>query len=158
MDSRETLERTLDRQLRWIAAADAKIPPVLAVTTAMLGVLSGFAPKPGDWTWLLALFTATALLMLSASVVNLFLAGFPRTEGPKRSLVYFGGISERSESEFIDEVLTVQDETYLRDLASQCYRNAEIAGAKFGHVKSATKLMFGSFLPWAIALYLMIQV
>lgn len=152
---RHTLESTLSRQLHWIGAADAKIPPILAVDTAMLGVITAFAPAGGDWTLVTAFFAAATLLALGTSFVHLFLAAFPRTSGPSGSMVFFGGIVEHGEEAFVQAITNLDSPRYTTDLARQCYRNAEIAAQKFGHIKTATKLMFVGLIPWVIGLYLM---
>ena len=121
----------------------------------MLAVLAAFAPPPGQWSLLLALLSSATFLFLGGSLFHLFLAGFPRTKGPRRSLVYFGGITERTEEQFIAEVLSPARDMYLKDLAQQCYRNAEIAGEKFRHVRFATQLLFAALLPWLLSIYLM---
>lgn len=154
-EHRELLNRTLDRQLHWIGAADGKIAPVLAIDTAMLGVISALAPQPDAWPLWLAAVVALTLSLLGVSVVQLFRAGFPQTDGPTKSLVYFGGIANHTEEQFRAAILSVSDDAYAVDLAAQCYRNAEIAGAKFTHVRRATRLMFVALIPWMISVYSM---
>lgn len=149
------LESHLARLLGWISAADAKITPVLAVNTASLGALAALAAPVRKWDIWLALGTAVTLVLLALSFLHVFLAAFPRTHGPKGSLVFFGGITERTEDEFVGEILNVQPGEYTRDLARQCYRNAEIAGEKFHHVKLATTFLLGALLPWAVTIYFM---
>jgi hypothetical protein len=43
------LETTLARLLEWIHAADAKIPPILAISTSMLAIVAALLPKASDW-------------------------------------------------------------------------------------------------------------
>src|SRR5262245_33548337 len=132
---RELLEDSLARILQWISAADAKVGPILTIDTAMLGTVAALAPKPGDWTVPMALSMALTFTLLGISIFNLFLAAYPRTKGPKGSMVYFGGIIERLEDKFVTDILSVNIGSYAEDLARQCYRNAEIAAQKFNHVR-----------------------
>lgn len=152
---RVLLENTLARLLQWISAADSKTGPVLAIDTAMLGALAALTPQPGKWTVLMALSAALTLTLLGVSIGYLFLAAYPRTKGPEGSLVFFGGIIEQQEEEFIDDILSVDPDRYARDLARQCYRNAEIAAEKFEHVKTATKVCLWAIAPWTLAIWLM---
>jgi hypothetical protein len=46
----DLVDRILSRNLSWVAAADTKIAPVLAIDTAMLGVLAALAPVGFQWT------------------------------------------------------------------------------------------------------------
>lgn len=153
--NREVLEKTLDRLLFWIAAADSKIAPVLAIDTAMLGVLAAIAPKLGAWTLLAVISTALALLFLLTSLGLLFFASFPRTRGPKGSLVFFGGITERERSVFVGEITDLHFSRYCEDLATQCYRNAEIAGLKFRYVRLAMTALLAAIVPWLLTVYVL---
>lgn len=152
---RAILEATLSRLLGWIGAADAKVAPIIAINTGSLGALAAFAAPVKVWGGLLAGATVLTLILLGLSFMYAFFAAFPRTSGPKGSLVFFGGITELSEETFITSILTVTPEDYAKDLAKQCYRNAQIAGSKFYHVKVATALFLGALLPWATTIYLM---
>jgi len=46
----DLLDRILGRNLNWVASADAKVTPMLAINTAMLGVIAALAPKAVDST------------------------------------------------------------------------------------------------------------
>jgi hypothetical protein len=148
------LDKTLDRMLYWIAAADNKVAPVLAIDTAMLGVLAAIAPKPGAWTLLSGTATAITMMLLFTSLGLLFFASFPRTVGPKGSLVFFGGITERDQESFVTEMSNLPASRYRDDLAIQCYRNAEIAGQKYRFVRLAMTALFLAIIPWILAVYL----
>lgn len=151
----EHLEKSLDRMLHWIAAADAKVAPVLAIDTAMLGVLAALLPPyviRESWVFAAA---STAFLLLTISLILLFLSMFPRISGPKGSLVYFGRITDRDETAFTEELFRRSEEEYAMDLALQCYRNAQIAGIKFNHLRLSTTSMFVGLIPWLITIYLL---
>jgi hypothetical protein len=153
--NREVLEKTLERMLYWIAAADNKIAPVLAIDTAMLGIVAAIAPKPGAWNPAAVITTALSLLLLFSSLGLLFYASFPRTHGPKGSLVFFGGITERERSAFVAEITSLNLSNYCEDLAVQCYRNAEIAGLKYRYVRLAMTSLLAAILPWMLAVYIL---
>jgi hypothetical protein len=156
--NREILEKTLERMLYWIAAADNKVAPVLAIDTAMLGILAAIAPKPGAWTLAAVITTLLALSLLFLSLGFLFYASFPRTHGPKGSLVFFGGITERKRSVFVAEITNVQVHQYCEDLAAQCYRNAEIAGLKYRYLRLAMTMLLAAIIPWMLAVYVLYRV
>src|SRR5512137_669449 len=94
------LEKTLARLLEWIRAADAKIPPVLAITTSMLAVMAALLPNDFECNTLLAVVGISAILLLFNCLLFLFLAAFPRTKGPESSILYFEGIKTRDQNSY----------------------------------------------------------
>lgn len=154
-DSLAELGASLARQLAWIAAADNKIAPVFAIDTAMLGLLAGLLPGASNITTAIAVVCAIAALMLVASVVFLAHAAFPRLDGPKESMVFFGGIAKQSESGFIERAMRGPTPEYLSDLARQIYRNSEIATIKFSSVRTSMILMFATVPFWVVSVFLM---
>jgi hypothetical protein len=155
MEKHALLETTLSRQLQWIAAADSKVSPVATVALAMLGVLAAVAPAPKEWTGVSITLTGLALATLSASLLHLLVATSPRTKDPVGSLIYFGGITQRTEEEFVVEMRNLKAEQYELDLARQTYRNACIAGEKYKHVKTGTRFLYAAIIPWILAVYLL---
>lgn len=158
MDDHEAirvLEGSLNRLLGWIAAADSRFSAVLAIDTAMLGVLAAITPSHADWTIPAAISASIAALLLGASLLFLALSTFPRTTGPRGSLVYFGGIAALEADQYFRLVREITTDKYIEDLAAQCHRNAEIADKKFKWVKRAMAALLLSLTPWAISLYLL---
>ncbi len=151
----ERTEKSLERLLEWIRAVDAKTPVVMAIDTAMLGVLAALAPAPRDLSPYHWLSIALGTLALIASLGLCAAATFPQTEGPKGSVIYFGGIAARSAFAFADTMRTLSSAEYLEDLLHQCHRNAEIARHKFASLRRALYWLFGGILPWLAALYLL---
>lgn len=151
------LETTLARLLQWIAAAESRIALVLSLDTAMLGATALFAPSPKVWTTITAVAGALALVALVLSFISLALATFPRTDGPKQSLVYFGGISERDGPQFLNDTQALTKQNYIEDLASQCHRNGVIASKKFAYVRRAQIALFCEVAPWVATLFLIYQ-
>jgi len=151
----ELSEKILDRNVAWISAADSKVAPNLAVSTAMLGTLAALAPKTTAWTVLSAVCASLAALLLVGALVSLVLVVLPRLQGPKGSLIFFEGISGMERETYIDALVRATDEELFRDAASQCHRNAEIAQAKYRFVRMAMILLFFSVAPWLGAIGLL---
>ncbi len=151
------LETTLERLLSWIEAADSKVGLVLAIDTAMLGVLAALAPSPSGWTVESVILAAVALVLLLISLLTSSVASFPRTEGPPESMIYFKGITEREAHQYERAVSDLTTEQYIQDLMGQCHRNGQIAGAKFAWVRRSMIALYLSVLPWALAVYLLYQ-
>lgn len=159
MDHREQilfLETNLGRQLLWIAAADTKAAFAFTVNTAMLGVLAAVAPKSAaTWTIAPAIFASFAVALGLASLIFLSFASFPRTQGPKGSLIFCGGIAQRNLEQFKQAVTSLTAGAYIDDLVAQCHRNAEIAICKFSWIQRALLCLYLSVTPWALALFLL---
>ena len=150
------LEKNLARQLAWIAAADSKTPFVLAINTAMLGLLAAVSPKSiKDWTTAPAIFASLAAALGLAGLIFLSLASFPRTKGPKGSLVFFGEIAKRDPGQFHAAACDLSVEAYVDDLCAQCHRNATIASSKFAWVQRSLLALYLSIVPWCLAVYLL---
>ena len=150
------LESTLTKQLHWINVADSKVAFYFAVSTTMLGVLAAKAPaRAADWTTAPAIFASLALALELTALLFLSFASFPRTTGPKSSLLFFGGITQRSLDQYKRTVRSLGSEAYIDDLSEQCHRNAEIAAKKFSWVQRASICAYLSVLPWALSLWLL---
>ncbi len=153
------LEKNLARQIAWISAADSKISFVFAIDTALLGLLAAVSPKQASsWTVAPAIFAAFAAVFVLASLIFLSLASFPRTKGPKSSLIFFGGIVQRDADQFRRAMCEMSAESHIDDLCVQCHRNAEIAERKFVWVQRAMVTLYLSVAPWFLAIYLLYNV
>lgn len=151
----ELLDSILSRNLEWVAAADSKIAPLLAIDTALLGVLAALVPKSSDWLALPAIAASLCAILLIASLVCLVVANFPRLSGPKGSLIFFGGIAEYDRDTYCKKVSSGFTTELLQDYAYQCHRNAEIAKSKFHLVKWASILLFSSLPFFFVAISLL---
>lgn len=158
MPTIDQMERELDRLLIWVRAADTRVTLVLPLDTAMLGALAAVGSDICAWNTWQVIWGLLAVIPLTASLVFLVLATFPRTDGPPSSLVFFGGIANRTEREFRDAVYAVDEAGYAEDLISQCYVNAVIAAKKFRWVKLSLLGVFSAAIPWFLAIYSMYQV
>lgn len=153
------LEGNLSRQLAWISAADSKGSFIFALDTAMLGILAAVIPKSGTaWEIAPAIVASFSAIFGLASVLFLCFSSFPRTDGPKKSLIFFGGIAQRDGKQFTEAVSLLNHESYLADLSTQCHRNAEIAHSKFIWIRRALISLYLSVVPWAIAIFLLYNV
>jgi len=155
-DKLKFLENNLNRQLNWIKTAETKLSFTLAISTAALGVLITFLPKNAyEWNCSMVLLVSISGLLLLACLFCLSMASFPQTKGPSGSIIFFGGIEQLTEIEFLSKVNSLSEENYLEDLSSQCHRNAEIAAIKYKWIKIAVILVYAAIIPWLISLYLL---
>jgi len=155
MNKIDYLEKCLSRQLHWIQSADARIALILPVATAMLGALSILMPVAEKWCISSAIFSSFTIFFLVLSIIFTAIASFPRTNGPKGSLIYFSGINNKETSQYKQAITQLDEENYMNDLVSQCHVNAQIAHNKFTWVKRAMSCLFISSLPWAVSIFLL---
>lgn len=147
------MEAQLTRLLDWGNAAGSRLALVLPLSTAMLGALALIAPLPCQWSVVAAISSAFATFFLTLSIIFSAVASFPRTTGPKGSLIYFGGIITRDLSQYENEVKSLTPKQYLDDLIQQCHRNAQITERKYAWVQRSMACLFFAALPWVIALF-----
>ena len=152
MNLSDVLENELDRLLQWVRAAESRLALVLPLSMAMIGALAISVPGGREWSKMSVIASIVAVSFLVLSVVFSALAFFPRTTGPKGSLIYFGEIGSMSREDYVRSVKKMTEETYIEDLASQCHRNAEIASKKYAWIQRSMICLFLSSAPWAAAL------
>ena len=155
MNKVDYLEKELARLLVWVQAADTRISLVLPLTTVMLGALAVLAPAMDRWNIFSALTTSFATLFLVLSISCLVFASFPRTEGPKGSMIFFSGINDKDIEQFRESVNSFDENGYIKDLTNQCHINAQIADAKFIWIKRSLIFLFVSSAPWFLSIYLL---
>lgn len=151
------LEGNLARQLQLVGSVEGRSGLILALSTAMLGMLAAQAPRAAAWTVASALWAMGASLGLVASLGFLCASSFPRTVGPPGSIVFFEGIASRSADQYRQCVASISLKSYADDLALQCHRNGEIAKSKFGWLRASMTVLYLSVLPWAIAVFKLYQ-
>jgi hypothetical protein len=149
----------LERNLAWIAAAEVKVGVIVAIDIAMLGGLAAAYMASDQVTR-----TAWALLCILSAAGTAALAIFcaamsvmPRTNGPNRSLFFFGCIVEMDSATYSDEFRKVANTKLLDDLTTQIHRNAEIAVTKFRWVRKSMGWSFLSVIPWIAAIAMLIE-
>ena len=154
----EALDRLLDRQLAWVAAANERITTPLTLATAMLGVSAALAPsKASEWTLLQGVLAGFSTLGLLTCLGCCSFAVFPRTAAPHDSLVYFGGVASWERAKFVTEALRRSVTEHAQDLAQQVHVNATIAQTKFLWVQRALFVLIVSVPAWLGALCLLYQ-
>ena len=154
-----TAQWVLERNLSWIAAAEVKLGIVIALDTAMLGVLGSAlsAARADNRTqWALA-GSLTSILILGIALIFAAIALFPRVSGPPSSLVFFGKIAELDKDYFTDKFENLPTRELLMDCTSQIHRNAQIAVLKFKWVRRAMIFSLVSIAPWFLALVLLLR-
>lgn len=149
------LEAELARLIDWVKAAESRLAIVLPLSTAMLGALAVLVPPFAMWTAISAISASFAAALLALSIVFAALATFPRTGGPKGSLLYFGGVVQKDLAQYRAAIQDLNEEAYVGDLTDQCHRNAQIAERKYTWIQWSMAAMFLASLPWALALLLL---
>jgi hypothetical protein len=149
-DAREQLNLVLS----FFPRVDGKLSTILAINTGMLGALAASTPSLQNTEWWLAIAPVITFILLFASYVNLYRGGFPDVKGGRDSIVYFGEISRRTESKFIEAYISQSDDALRRELLGQVWRNSEILREKYTCLKLAFQFMAGAVAPWALTLAL----
>ncbi|MEW8330239.1 MAG: Pycsar system effector family protein [Candidatus Thiodiazotropha sp.] len=154
----DLLEKELNRLLLWIQSVETRMSWVLPLSTAMLGAMAILAPTFTKWTIFPAIVTVFAVLLLALSIVFSALSSFPRTTGPKGSLIYFGGIVSKELEQYSKAVNDLTKEEYIEDLIRQCHRNAQVAERKYTWIQRALGCLFLGAAPWVISVYLLYSI
>lgn len=153
-----TAQWVFERQLAWIAAADAKVAALVTINIAMLGGLAaafGSAQHKGAWAVVLC---SLAVLTISVSIFCSALALLPRTTGPRSSLLFFGRVSELPMADYAEQLKKASPEQILEDWSNQIHRNAEIALGKHGWVRKGMWWAFCGTPAWVVAVYILVGV
>ena len=146
-------EKILNLQLDWVKSADSKVAPLFAINIAMLGVLTSLMTSNQSWEKFSIALTLLSLALLTLSIIFLGLVVFPRTNGPKGSNIFFGGIADSGESTYIENIKNLTDDEYFNDLLVQTHRNAEIVKQKYKHIKHAFMCSFNSLPFWLLTIW-----
>lgn len=137
----------LDRNLAWIAAADAKAGFVIAIDTAMLTGLAAAWTQAGETHTAWQILTSVACaICITLSLGATALAFRSRIDGPSASLIYFKRIADSQLPAYVAALGNATTETIIGDLAQQIHRNAEIARDKHWWAWRSTQFGFcGAF-------------
>ncbi|WP_321943939.1 Pycsar system effector family protein [Paraburkholderia tropica] len=147
-----TAQWIFERQLAWIAAADVKVGVVVSIDLALLGGLAAAFSGASHKTLAGEIFAALAGITLIIAVVWAAVATFPRLNGPKKSLLFFGRIADRNADQYAEALLQSSDADLISDWARQIHTNAKIAVEKHSCVRCAMIWSFAAVIPWLIAL------
>ena len=148
-------EITLD----WIATADVKVGVAVAIDTAMLGGRAA-AYTAADAAVRTPWSNVSVVAAVVGMVVAIFcaaMAAIPRMLGPVSSMIFFGRISQRNESDYVAEYQKLSEPAFLEDLLTQVHRNAQIATAKHQWVRKSLIWSFYAAIPWLVAMFLLIR-
>ena len=149
----ESIENILKMQIEQIKAADSKVSPLFAINIAMLGCLAALSKSVEQWGIAQAILLALATTPLLLSIIFLGISMFPRLNGPRGSMIFFGGITAQKHDSYVQLLSHLETEEYKADVASQSHRNAEIAFAKYGSIKNAFIATFLSVPFWLAAIF-----
>ncbi len=157
-DRLTTVQWILERNLAWITAADAKVAFIVTINVAMLGGLSGtFGWSDAQRTsWAYVACVAAAVLS-GSGVFCAAMAMFPRTDGPKHSLLFSVPVAGMTLPDYQAALKDRSDEQLLDDWAGQVHRNAEIAKSKFEWVRVAMIWSFLGVPAWIVAIGVMLS-
>jgi hypothetical protein len=135
--------------LSFFSRVDAKASALLAIDTGMLALLTSKAPPLTTMSALSYVLAGVTAAILGGSLWFLYRVAFPSLAGGHQSLIYFREIARRTESNFIDAFRAEEEESRVKDLLGQVWRNSCILTQKFDALKWASILMALAILPWA---------
>lgn len=153
-DQRKEARDQLSLVLSFFSRVDSKASALLAIDTGMLAILSSNAPTLAGMSaasYLLAGLTATLLI---GSLWFLYRVAFPSLAGGQQSLIYFREVARRTETNFIDAFRREEEESRVKDLLGQVWRNSCILTQKFDALKLAFILMALAIIPWGVTVAL----
>lgn len=158
-DRLQAAQWILERNLGWIGAAEVKTGVIVAIDTAMLGVLAtAFGATSADQrtAWIYVL-TMAATFVLGIAIYSAGRVVLPALGGPPSSLIFFGRIAEFGSPQRYAEAFRKASVSELTDdFLAQIHRNAEIARDKFRWVRASMLWSFIAILPWLAALAVLI--
>ena len=152
----------LERNLAWIAAAEVKVGVIVAIDTAMLGVLgaafsSSSTSSHSANAVCMYLWTVSAGVAIVAGLLCAAMAMLPRVDGPVKALVFFGRVGALGGADYIERFKSATDTELLEDWTAQIHRNAQIACTKFAWVRASMCWSFISVVPWFIAIIALLR-
>lgn len=148
----EVAERQLALVQSFIPRIDSKVSALFAICSAELAV-AGLNLSAADLPkWYVTIPLAALLVTLSITYFNLYRCAYPHLDGGHASLVYFGEIAKRRESDYIAQYTSISVPDLLNDVCGQIWRNSEIVSCKFKYLKCATQFAMISLAPWVILL------
>jgi len=151
----EIAKWALERQLGWIAAADAKAGYIVAMDTAMLAALGALLTTVKMLApWSIG-FVVSGGTLLSIAIGCAGAVFFPRTFGPLRSLIFFGPIAKMDAVEYEEALRKYTSSDWLNDLSLQIQRNAEVAAEKHRWVRIAIMWSVLGAPLWFVAVILL---
>lgn len=133
---------------------DTRASVLLGVNLGMLAFLVSNLPGVPQLRWDLLYPAVPTLMLIGYSLYQLFRCAFPQLQGGSSSLIFFGELAKRRESEYIDAFLEQSVPAYVKDLTAQAWRNAVILTLKYRHLKRAFVSMSLAVPCWVATLVL----
>jgi hypothetical protein len=133
--------------LSFFSRVDAKASALLAIDTGMLAVLTSKAPPVTTISTVSYILAGVTAVTLAGSLFFLYRVAFPALKG-EPSLIYFRTIAGMPETDFIDAFAAEEEDSRVKDLLGQVWRNSCILTAKFDALKRAFILMALAVIPW----------
>lgn len=156
----KTAQWIFERNLAWIASADAKAAFIVAVDTAMLAGLAaayGSATSQARTAWAI-LFCSVAVGAIALAIFCTAIAVLPRTTGPKYSVLFFAKIADLKSEDYMAKLATASASELLADWAAQIHRNAQIARDKHSWIAKSMNWSFLAGIPWLGAIFLLVKI
>ena len=153
-DQRKEARDQLNLVLSFFSRVDAKASALLAIDTGMLALVSSKAPPFTTMPVLSYVLAGVTVAMLGGSLWFLYRVAFPSLTGGHQSLIYFWEVARRTETNFIDAFRAEEEESRVKDLLGQVWRNSSILSAKFDALKWAFILMALAIIPWSVTVAL----
>ncbi len=141
-----------------ISLADTKSGVVLAAAAAGLGfILSNGSISNALFDQketFVGMLSLGALIVFSLAAGASFMAIFPRTKGPKLSLVAFGSVSQFTQDRYLEELVSVTEDEYrehrIRHLHNHCgicakkfvWLRASMLGAASGYILLSVSVLY----------------
>lgn len=148
----EFAERHLVFTQSFFPRIDAKVSALFAISSAEIAV-AVLNVSPDDLKlWYVTVPLVAFLIVIATTVFNLYRCAYPHLEGGQRSLFYFAEIAKCQQADFIRDHKALTAAQLTDDLCGQIHRNAEILTLKYGYLKTATKAVMWSLLPWTALL------
>ena len=150
----EVAAKHLDRILGFFSRVEAKASFLFAIDSALLGVIAINVQRNDFVVWYYLVTLAIAAVLICASLYFVYRCVFPSLKGGHASLIYFREIAKLREADYITKLKGVSEIELLDDMLGQVWRNSEILGKKFDHVKTAFILTSLALIPWLAFLVL----
>ena len=152
MNDLQVIEAQLARVLSFFPRVDTKVAGLFTVNSAIL-TISALNVEAGDLSrWYIAVPGVFLILGLIASFGYLYRCNFPDLKGGEGSLVFFGAIRKRTETQYTTEFEAVSDADYRSDMLGQIWRNAHILDDKYNAVAMAIRMTLATLGPFTIFL------
>jgi len=124
------------------------------VNSALLAVQAINVQRPDFVIWYHVLALISSTVLICASMYFVYRCIFPSLKGGHSSLIYFREIAKLREAEYLTAIKSASLTDLIDDFLGQAWRNAEILGAKFDHIKTAFTLTGLGLVPWLTFLVL----